>query len=74
MRLFRKTPKLEAAFRPTRAVARELARQVDVAGELVLRNVGRDTGYWYASSYPDTRLWLVQEPPPSTAGWSRSGW
>jgi class 3 adenylate cyclase len=31
-------------------------------------SIGRDTGYWYASSYPDTRLWLVQEPPPSTAG------
>ena len=42
MRLFRKLPKLEAVFRPTRAVARELARQVEVAGELVLRNVGRD--------------------------------
>ena len=42
VRLFRKTPKLEATFRPTRAVALELARQVEVAGELVLRNVGRD--------------------------------
>ena len=42
MRLFRRTPKLEAAFRPTRAVARALARQIEVAGELVLRNVGRD--------------------------------
>jgi hypothetical protein len=40
--LFKKTPKLEATFRPTRAVARELAREVSVAGELVLRNVGRD--------------------------------
>jgi len=40
---FRRTPKLEATFRPTRAVARELAREVEVAGELVLRNVGRDT-------------------------------
>jgi len=43
MSLFRRTPKLEAAFRPTLAVARELAREVAVAGELVLRNVGRDT-------------------------------
>ena len=36
MRLFKKTPKLEAVFRPTRAVARELTREIDVAGELVL--------------------------------------
>jgi hypothetical protein len=43
VRLFRRTPKLEAVFRPTRAGAHELARQVEVAGELVLRNVGRDT-------------------------------
>jgi hypothetical protein len=42
LRLFKKTPKLEAVFRPTRAVARELTREVDVAGELVLRNAGRD--------------------------------
>ena len=42
LRFLRRAPKLEAAFRPTRAVARELARQVEVAGELVLRNVGRD--------------------------------
>ena len=42
MRLFKKTPKLEAAFRPTVAVARELTREIEVAGELVLRNVGRD--------------------------------
>jgi len=40
--LFKKTPKLSAEFRPTRAVARELAREIDVAGELVLRNEGRD--------------------------------
>jgi hypothetical protein len=40
--LFKRPPKLEAAFRPTRAVARELAREVAVAGELTLRNVGRD--------------------------------
>jgi hypothetical protein len=42
MRLFRKAPKLEAAFRPTVAVARELTREIEVAGELALRNVGRD--------------------------------
>jgi len=42
MRLFRKTPKLEAVFRPTVAVARELTREIEVAGELVLRNVARD--------------------------------
>jgi hypothetical protein len=29
-------------FRPTVAVARELEREVEVAGELTLRNVGRD--------------------------------
>jgi hypothetical protein len=40
--LFKKTPKLEASFRPTVAVARELTREIEVAGELVLRNVGRD--------------------------------
>jgi hypothetical protein len=40
--LFKKPPKLEASFSPTRAVARELAREVAVAGELALRNVGRD--------------------------------
>ena len=42
MGLFKRTPKLEAAFRPTLAVARELAREVVVSGELVLRNAGRD--------------------------------
>jgi hypothetical protein len=40
--LFRKTPKLTAEFRPSRALARELTREIEVAGELVLRNVGRD--------------------------------
>jgi hypothetical protein len=40
--LFKKTPKLEATFTPTVAVARELAREIEVAGELVIRNVGRD--------------------------------
>ena len=41
--LFKKAPKLEVTFRPTLAVARELAREIEVAGELVLRNVGKDT-------------------------------
>jgi hypothetical protein len=40
--LFKKTPKLEASFRPTTAVARELSREVEVAGELTVRNVGKD--------------------------------
>jgi hypothetical protein len=40
--LFRRTPKLEAVFHPTVAVARELSREVEVTGELALRNVGRD--------------------------------
>ncbi len=43
LRFFKKTPKLEATFRPVRAVARELSREIDVAGELVLRNAGGDT-------------------------------
>lgn len=40
--LFKRAPKLECVFTPTVAVARELAKEVAVAGELVLRNVGRD--------------------------------
>ena len=40
--LFKKTPKLEARFEPRLAVGRELAREVQVAGELTLRNAGRD--------------------------------
>jgi hypothetical protein len=40
--LFKKPPKLEATFAPRTAVARELAKEVEVAGELVLRNVGKD--------------------------------
>ena len=40
--LWKRTPKLEASFTPTRAVARELAKEVAVAGDLVVRNVGRD--------------------------------
>lgn len=38
--LFKKTPKLEAKFAPTLAVARELKKEVAVAGELVVRNLG----------------------------------
>ena len=41
--LFKRAPKLEAAFHPTLAVARELEREVELNGELVVRNVGRDT-------------------------------
>ena len=40
--LFKKTPKLEARFEPRVAVGRELAREVQVAGELTLHNTGRD--------------------------------
>ena len=40
--LFKKAPKLEAMFSPTVAVARELTREIEVAGELVLRNLGKD--------------------------------
>ena len=40
--LFKRTPKLEATFQPKLALARELAREVAVSGELVLRNAGRD--------------------------------
>jgi hypothetical protein len=39
---FKRTPKLEAAFQPTVAVARELAKEVEVTGQLTLKNVGRD--------------------------------
>lgn len=40
--LFKSTPKLEATFTPTLAVARELAREVEVTGDLRVRNVGKD--------------------------------
>jgi hypothetical protein len=40
--LFKSTPRLEATFTPTLAVAREIAREVAVSGELVVRNVGKD--------------------------------
>jgi hypothetical protein len=39
--LFKRTPKIAATFRPACAVARELAREIEVAGELTLRNEGR---------------------------------
>jgi len=39
---FKKAPKLEMAFTPKVAVARELAKEVEVAGELVVKNVGKD--------------------------------
>jgi hypothetical protein len=51
--LFKRTPKLEAVFRPTIAVARELTREVEVAGELVLRNLGR------AAELTDLELVLI---------------
>ena len=40
--LFKKAPKLEMTFTPTIAVARELAKEVAVAGELVVKNAGKD--------------------------------
>ena len=42
MGFFTRAPKLEATFTATVAVARELAKEVEVAGELVLKNVGKD--------------------------------
>ena len=38
--LFKKAPKLQVRFTPSLAVGRELKKEVEVAGELVLRNVG----------------------------------
>jgi hypothetical protein len=40
--LFKKPPRLEVAFEPARAVARELAREIEVVGEIVVRNLGKD--------------------------------
>jgi len=51
--LFKRAPKLEAVFRPTVAVARELTREVEVAGELLLRNLGR------AAELTDLELVLI---------------
>jgi hypothetical protein len=43
--LFKKTPKLEASFAATTAIARELAKEIEVAGELLVRNVGKDAEF-----------------------------
>lgn len=43
--LFKKTPKLESSFTATTAVARELAKEIEVVGELVVRNVGKDAEF-----------------------------
>ena len=43
--LFKKTPKLESTFTSTTAVARELAKEIEVVGELVVRNVGKDAEF-----------------------------
>lgn len=40
--LFKKTPKLESSFTATTAVARELAKEIEVVGELLVRNVGKE--------------------------------
>lgn len=40
--LFKKKPKLEVGFTPSVAVARELKKEVEVAGDLVIRNAGGD--------------------------------
>lgn len=40
--LFKKPPKLEMTFTPKTAVARELAKEVQVTGELVVTNAGKD--------------------------------
>jgi hypothetical protein len=69
--LFKRTPKLEASFTPTKAIARELAKEVAVSGELVLRNVGRDT------ELTDLELVLVAGGTrridlPLPAGWERA--
>jgi hypothetical protein len=40
--LFKKAPKLEMTFTPAQAVARELAKEIEVAGELVVKNLGKD--------------------------------
>lgn len=40
--LFKKAPKLEMTFTPKTAVARELAKEVEVTGDLVVKNAGKD--------------------------------
>jgi hypothetical protein len=42
MGLFKRKPKLELLFTPSSAVARELAREVQVSGDLILKNLGKD--------------------------------
>lgn len=66
--LFKRTPKLALDFAPTRAVARELAKEVAVAGTLVVRNTGR------AVTLRDLELVLVAGGTrridlPLPAGW-----
>jgi len=69
--LFKRAPKLELRFTPTRAVARELAKEVVVTGDLVLRNVGK------AAELRDLELVLVAGGTrridlPLPAGWERT--
>ena len=40
--LFKKAPKLEMTFTAKTAVARELAKEVEVTGDLVVKNVGKN--------------------------------
>lgn len=40
--LFKKTPKLESTFTSTTAIARELAKEIEIVGELVVTNAGKD--------------------------------
>jgi hypothetical protein len=40
--LFKKAPKLEMTFTPRMAIERELAKEVEVAGDLVVKNAGKD--------------------------------
>ena len=52
--LFKKAPKLEMTFTPTTAVARELAKEVEVAGDLVVKNAGKHWDYLATSGTPST--------------------
>ena len=40
--LWKKPPKLEMEFTPKTAVARELAKEIEVTGRLVVKNAGKD--------------------------------
>lgn len=69
--LFKRAPKLELRFTPRRAVARELAKEVVVTGELHLRNVGKE------AELTDLELLLVAGGTrridlPLPAGWEGS--